>query len=46
MSKKLFFFYPDYDDVVSQPLNSWKNRNAKDSSGPKLLKPFSYFETF
>ena len=41
------FFFPNYDDVVSQPLNSWKNRNAKDSSGPKVLKSFSYyFETF
>ena len=35
--KKFFLPFPDSDNVVSQSLNTWKNRNAKGSSGPKLL---------
>ena len=37
VSKKLFFPFPDSNDVVSQTLNSWENRNAKDLPGPKLV---------
>ena len=37
VSKKLFLSFPDSDDVVSQPLNAWKNRNSKDLSGQKVL---------
>ena len=35
--KKLFFSFPDSNDVLSLPLNAWKNRNAKDLSGSKPL---------
>ena len=35
--KKLLLSFPDSDDVVSQPLDAWRNRNAKDLSGSKLL---------
>ena len=31
VSKKLFLPFPDSNDVVSQPLNTWKNRNTKDT---------------
>ena len=37
MSKELFLSFPDSDDFVSQLLNTWKNRNAKDLSDPKVL---------
>ena len=37
VSKELFLSFPDSDDVVSQLLNTWKNRNAKDLSDPKVL---------
>ena len=36
VSKKLFFPFPDSDDVVSQPLSAWKNRNAEDLFASKL----------
>ena len=35
-SKKIFLPFPDSDNVVSQPLNAWKNRNAQDLSDPNL----------
>ena len=37
VSNKTFLAFPDSDDVVSQPLNAWKNWNTEDWSGPKLL---------
>ena len=37
VSKKLFLPFLDNDDVVLQPLNAWKNRNAKDLSDPNHL---------
>ena len=36
VSKKLFFPFPDSDDVLSQPLSAWKNRNAEDLFASKL----------
>ena len=36
LSKKLFLFIPDSDDLVTQPLNAWKNRRARDLSDTKL----------
>ena len=37
LKKKLFLSFPNSYDVVSQPLNAWKNRNAKYLSAPKFL---------
>ena len=37
MSKKTFLAFPDSDDIMPQPLIAWKNWNAKDLFGPKLL---------
>lgn len=36
VSKKAFFPFPDIEDVVSQPLNAWKNGRAYALSGPRL----------
>ena len=37
VSKKLILLFPACDEVVSHPLNAWKNSSAKDLSNLRLL---------